>query len=168
MNKTIRIGLRRPGVAMYGLGPILPACRIEIEDGDDLSRSRVVDQISVMEAPGRGGINAKSPSSVLRISARSRTHIEDAHFKNIAWFRVLDIYWTSKKMYPQSLPGASLQNTRRGAGSSPSNILLCCRPKVDTLRPRIAFDQKIIIVTAMVCQSFNRDKIARLDDEQRL
>jgi hypothetical protein len=45
---------------MYGLGPILPACRIEIEDGDDLPRSRLLDQIPVMEAPGSGGINSRS------------------------------------------------------------------------------------------------------------
>jgi hypothetical protein len=39
---------------------------------------------------------------------------------------------------------------------------------VDAFRPRIAFDQKIIIITAVVCQGFNRGKIARPHHEQGL
>src|SRR5438445_11063329 len=76
MHDAIGVGLWRPDVIVDGFR-IRLARGVELEDGDDLARLRLLNQILIVKAPARRDVGAEAAAGVAGAAARPRPDVED-------------------------------------------------------------------------------------------
>src|SRR5882724_11444972 len=110
MHDAVRISLRRPDVVVDRLRKRL-ARGVEFEDGDDLARLRLLDQVVIVEAPVGGGIGAKAFSGMAGVTGWPWPHVENAHFEYVTRLGVFDRDRPSQQMHADAFAGAADERT---------------------------------------------------------
>ena len=158
MHDAVRIGLRRPDIVVDGACDRL-AGGVELEDGDDFARLRLLDQIVVVEAPGGRDVGAEAAPGMAGVTARARADVEDADFQHIAGLGILDRDRAGQQMDADPLAGAALERAFDRPGAAPHHRLLLARPVKDALGAGVAGDHALVIVAGMVGQRLDRGAI---------
>ena len=164
-----RIGLRHPAVVVDRARPVPLPGRIDLVDGDDLARLRLLDQVVVVKAPPCRGIAAKSLAGIGGIAARPRRHVEDLHLQHVARLGAADVDRPGQDVDAKTLAGAAA--IHRGVhrpGAAPVDALATLIPAEHALRTRIAHDHALGIVVGVVGQGLQGHQIARMDVEAGL
>src|SRR3954469_23002727 len=106
MHDAVGIGLRRPDVIVDRLGERL-ARRIELKDGNDFARLRLLDQVVIMKAPIGGDVRTEAFAGMAGVAGGPRSDIEDADLQHVAGLSALDRYRSSQQMHADTLAGAA-------------------------------------------------------------
>jgi hypothetical protein len=127
------------------------------------------DQLLVMEAPPGCGIHAEALALVLRVGARPRRHVDDAHFEHVALFRALHVNRPGAYMYTEAFARtASEQAGVHRPGTAADDALLLLVPVEDAFGTRITPDHAVEVVAGMMGERFDGDEVTRLDRHLRL
>ena len=166
MNDAVGIGLRRPDVIVDRPGERL-ADGVELENGDDLARLRLLDQVVVVKAPVRRGIGAEAFAGMAGLAGRPRPDVENAHFQHVAGLGALDRHRAGQEMHADAFAGAADERALRRARAAAHHGLVLARPLEHALGAGIAFDHAFVIVVGMMRQRFDGGAVAGLQRQRR-
>ena len=122
-----------------------------------------------MEAPPRCRVAAERFPRIGRIGARSRFHIHDTDFDDVARLGAADVDRPGADMHTKAFAGAAAQQLavdRPGATAVDAFFLL--GPEVDAFKPGVAFDHALGIVAGVMDDRFDGDVVAGIDFKLRL
>ncbi len=159
MHDAVGVGLRRPDVVVDRLR-IRLARGVELEDGDDLARLRLLDQIVIVKAPVRGDVGAEAAAGVAGAAARPRPDVEDAHFQDVAGLGAFDRDRTGEEMHADPLACAADERAFDRAGAAARHRLVLARPLEHALGAGIALDHALVIVVGMMGQRLDGGAVA--------
>src|SRR4051812_14380017 len=158
------IGLRGPAEIVDRLCPVPLSGGIDLEDGDDLARLGLGDQLFVMEAPPRRSVTPEGFARVGRVCRWARLHVHDPDFKDVARLRISDVDGTGADVHAEALARTTLQLISFDrAGTATVHTLLILGPEIDALRPGIALDHPLRVVIGVVGQSLDGHVVSGLD-----
>ena len=143
------------------------ARRVEFEDRDDLAGLRLLDEVVVVEPPGRRDIGAEAAASMAGMAARTRPHVEDAHFQDIAGLGILDRHRAGQQVDPDPFARAFKERSLGRPGASALDGLMLPRPGKDAFGPGIARDHAVPIVAGVMRQRLDRGAVAGLHGQGR-
>ena len=166
MRDAVRIGLRRPDVVVDGLCERLAGC-VELEDRDDFARFRLFDQVVIVKTPIGRDIGPKTAAGMTGVTARPRPHVEDAHFQDIASFRILDRDRPGQEMNPKTFTRSLDEWTLGRAGATTRHRFVLAGPVKHAFRAGIIGDHALIVVVSMMGQRFDRGAISRPQRQSR-
>jgi len=166
MHDAVGIGLRRPDVIVDGLRKRL-ARRIELENGDDLARLRLLDQIVIVKAPIGGNVRAEAFAGVAGVAGRAWSDVEDMDLQHVAGLSALDRYRPGQQMHADALAGAANERPFRGAGAAAHDRLVLPCPVKHALRAGISGDHALVIVVGVMRQCFDGGAVARAQRQRR-
>ncbi len=160
MNDAVRIGLRRPDVVVDGFR-IRLARSVEFENGDDLARLRLLDQVVIVKTPIRRGVGTETAAGVAGVAARPRPHVEDAHFQDIAGLGVFDCDRSGQQMNADPLTRSANERAFGRAGATAGHRLVFAGPVKHAFRAGIISDHALVIIIGVVGQRFDRRAVPR-------
>ena len=103
MHDAVRIGLRGPDVIVDRFRERL-ARGVEFEDGDDLARLRLLDQVVIVKTPVRGGVGAEAAAGVAGVTGGARPHVEDTDLQHVARLSAFNRHRAGQQMHANPLP----------------------------------------------------------------
>ena len=157
-----RVLLRHPAEVVDGARPAGRAGRVDLVDGDDLARLRLLEQVLVVEAPPGGGVAAEALAGVLRIGAGPRRDVQDAHLEHVAGLGAAHGDRAGQDVHAQALAGAAAEQGRvHRAGAAPVDALPAAVPEIDALGAGIALDHARGIVVGVMGERLDGDEVAR-------
>ena len=159
MHDAVGVGLWGPDVVVDRAREGF-ARRIEFEDRDDLARFRLLDQIVIVEAPGRRDIGPEAAARVAGVAARTRSHVEDAHFQDIAGLGILDRHRAGQEVDPDPFARAFEKRSLGRPGTSALHGLVLSRPGKDAFGPGVSRDHAVPIVAGVMGQRLDRGAVA--------
>ena len=163
-----RVRLRHPAEIVDRPRPAGRAGSVDLVDRDHLARLRLLEQVLVMKAPPGGGVAAEALAGVLRIGARPRRDVEDAHLEHVAGLGAAHRDRAGADVHAQALPGAAAE--QRGVhrtGAAPVDVLPAAVPVVHALRARIALDHARRVVIGVMGERLDGHEVAGFDLDHR-
>ena len=159
MDDAVGIGLRRPDVIVDRLGERL-ARGVEFEDGDDLARLRLLDQVVIVKAPIRRDVGAEAAAGMAGAAARPRPDVEDAHFQDVAGLGVFDRDRAGEEMHADAFAGAADERAFGRARAAARHRLVLPRPVKHALGAGIIGDHPLVIVIGVMGQRLDGGAVA--------
>src|SRR6185369_9447459 len=102
-----RIGLRLPAVGVQRAGMGLLWIVKDLINGDDLARLKTAEKLVVVIAPPRCDRRAEHAAGMVRMAARARHDVEDAHLEHVAGLGVLHRDRPRADVHAKSFAGAT-------------------------------------------------------------
>jgi len=122
-----------------------------------------------METPPCGGITAERLAGVGRIGAGPRLHVNNADFKNVAWFGAADVDRAGADVHAEALAGSTSQKLSvHRTGAATVDALLVLGPQEHAFGARIALNHALGIVVRVMGKGLDRDIVAGLYLKLRL
>jgi len=101
------------------------------------------------------------------VTARPRPDVEDAHFQDIAWLRILDRDRPGQKMNAEALARSPDERALGRTGAAARHRLVLARPLEHALRAGIALDHALVIVIGVMGERFDGSAISRTQRQGR-
>ncbi len=140
---------------------------VELEDGDDFARLRLLDQVVIVKAPGRRGVGAEAAPGMAGVAARARPHVEDAHFQDIAGLGVLDRNRAGQQMHADAFAGAAHERTFGRPRAAARHGFVFLGPVEHAFGAGIVRDHALVIVIGVMGQRFDGGAVAGLQRQRR-
>jgi len=129
VDDAVGIGLRHPAIVVDGFRPVFAAGRIDLVDGDDLARLRLLDHVVVVITPPGSRIAAEGLAAEVRIAGRTRAEIENAYLEDVARLGAADVDRTGEDMDAKALAGAaSMDGSIHRSGAPAIDALVASSP----------------------------------------
>jgi hypothetical protein len=91
-------GLRHPAEIVDRLRPVALPAGVDLIDRANLARLGLGEEVVVVEAPPGRRVAAERFAGISRVAARSRLHVDDADFENVARLGAADVDGSSADM----------------------------------------------------------------------
>src|SRR5690606_21595637 len=158
------VGLRLPLVVVDGLGPAALLGGVHFVDRDHLALLGLLDQVVVVEAPPRRGVDAEALAGVLGVGAGPVAHVDDAHLEDVARLGALDVDRAGADVHAEAFAGtAPLDGGIHRARAAAVHVLFLLVPVENAFHAGVALDQALVIVVGVVGNGLDGDKVPRLD-----
>ncbi|MET4831468.1 hypothetical protein ABIF44_000875 [Bradyrhizobium japonicum] len=162
------VGLRLPAIGIERAGVRLLGIVEDLVDGDDFARLGTAEKLVVVIAPPRRDRGAEYAPCMVRIAARARHDVEDAHLQHIAGLGILHRDRTGADVHAESFPGAATEHARVHRTSAATiDVLPVPRPAEHAFSTGIARDHHLGRVGGVLRQRLDGDGVARGDLDLR-
>ena len=164
-----RVGLRLPAIGIKRAGVRLVGIVEDLVDRHDLARLRTAEKLVVVIAPPGRDRGAEHAAGMVRIAARARHDVEDAHLQHVAGLGVLHRDRPRADVHAKSFAGAAAEHAgiHRTRAATIDVLPVPC-PAEHAFSAGIARDHQLGLVGGVLRQRLDGDGVARGDLDLRL